>query len=135
MTLVAEGGNGRGRLGGLQRLIQLSRLMTLKNPLIDHAVHIQANYVWARGATFTAPNEQVNDIVQGFLNDRNNLAEFTSHDARVGKEVQVQIEVNLFFVLWTDTETAHVTVRTIPVSAIVADDGIIYNPEDDREVW
>jgi len=123
MTLVAESGNGRGRLGGLQRLtrtelrevvagqymnetlllerldeleleledaswirqmsqaeqefsasglqrlIQLSRLMTLKNPLIDHAVHIQANYVWARGATFTAPNEQVNDIVQGFLGD------------------------------------------------------------------
>ncbi len=123
---------------GLKRLIALSRIMYLRNPLIRNAVDVQTNYVFAQGVTFSAPTPEVDDIVQGFLNDRQNLVEFTSHEARIGKETQLQNEGAIFFILWTDdtdTETkAHITIRTIPIEQIL-DGDIISNPEDDREVW
>jgi hypothetical protein len=127
---------------GLKKLIELSRIMYLKNPLIHHACDVQTNYVWARGATFTAPTEQVDEIVQGFLNNRQNLVEFSSHEARIAKELQLQQDGNIFFVLWVsdgdqdepEDEIGHVYIRTLPVQEIL-DGDIIYNPDDDREVW
>jgi hypothetical protein len=124
--------------GGLKKLVALSRIMYLRNPLIRNAVDVQTNYVFAQGVTFSAPTPEVDEVVQGFLNDRQNLVEFTSHEARIGKETQLQNEGQIFFVLWTDDSDSdkkgHITVRTIPVEQIL-DGDIIHNPEDAREVW
>lgn len=132
---------------GLLQLIQLSRIMYLKNPLIHHGVEVMANYVWAKGASFGGADNDVDEIVQGFLNDRNNLAAFSSHSARVGNDKRLSNDGNIFFALFTNTgdgedeeglgddETkAHVTVRIIPAEEIIGGD-IIYNPQDADEVW
>src|ERR1700752_1132776 len=68
---------------GLRKLCRIARLSYLKNPLINHGVRIQANYVWAQGANIFSPNKQVNALVQKFMNDRRNLLELTGHQARI----------------------------------------------------
>src|SRR5258706_13364213 len=54
---------------GLRRICTLARLSFLKNPLINHAVMVQAHYVWGQGCNINAVDPQVNVIVQDFLDD------------------------------------------------------------------
>src|ERR1700758_4430594 len=74
---------------GLRKLTRIARLSFLKNPLINHAARIQADYVWAQGATFHSPNVQVNELLQRFLDDRKNKLEFTGHQSRTLKEIEL----------------------------------------------
>lgn len=117
---------------GLRRIIALSRLMYLKNPLVNRGVNVQVNYVWAQSVNIQAADETVNEVVQAFWDDEYNQAELTSHQARVLKEVSLQVDGNLFFVFFTNVANGTVRVRTIPVDEIA---DIITNPEDRREVW
>lgn len=118
---------------GLTELIRLCRVMYLKNPLIQHALEVQADYVWAQGASFTAPGP-ANDILQGFLSDRKNLTTFSSHAARIENDKRLGYEANIFFILFSKPENSHVTVRIIPVDEMLAGD-IILNPDDRKEPW
>lgn len=117
---------------GLRTIAQLSRLFYLKNPLIQRGVDVQAHYVFGQGVSITAEDEDVNEVVQAFLESRRNQAELTSHQALLGKEVEQQVEGNIFYVLFTDKRTGKVTVRTIPASEI---ETIVKNPEDRKEPW
>lgn len=118
---------------GLSQLIQLSRVMYLRNPIIQHGLEVAADYVWAQGAAFTAPGK-ANDVLQGFLDDPKNLASFSSHAARIENDKRLGYDANIFFALFIDRSKSHVTVRTIPVEEILAGD-IICNPEDKKDVW
>lgn len=118
---------------GLMRLVELARVMYLKNPLIQHGLDVAADYVWARGASFTAEGP-ANDILQGFLDNRQNLASFSSHAARIENDKRLGYEANIFFALFTDPVERHIIVRTIPLGEILAGD-IIANPEDRKEIW
>jgi hypothetical protein len=117
---------------GLKKIVALSRLMFLKNPLINRAVTIQAFYVWGQGAQIAATHPDVNNIVQTFMDDVKNKAELTAHQTRTETEQTLQVEGNLVFVLFTNPKTGRVRVRTIPIDEI---DDIITNPEDAREPW
>lgn len=115
----------------LGTIIRQSRLAYLKSPLINRAVKVQAYYVWGQGVNVQATDPEVDRIVGEFRADPANRAELTSHQARMLKEIDLQVLGNLFFVFFVGP-TGRVTVRTIPVDEVQE---IITNPQDIREPW
>jgi hypothetical protein len=116
----------------LKRIMALSRLMFLKSPLINRAVTLQSFYCFGQGINIQAATPEVNDVVQSFMEDPKNKAELTSQQARTAKEQTLQVDGNLFFVLFANRATGRVRVRTIPCDEI---EDITTNPEDAREPW
>src|SRR5580765_6114866 len=55
---------------GLRRIMLLSVMSFLKNPLIRHATQVQAHYVWGQGVNIYSPDPDVDKVVQSFLKDR-----------------------------------------------------------------
>jgi len=129
---IAAGSEYEFSPSGLRKIMQLSRLMFLKNPLINRAVTLQAMYVWGQGCTVTADDEVLQATVDEFLNDPRNQAELTSHQARTMKEQDLQVLGNLFFALVDDMSTGAVVVRTIRPEEI---EEIITDPEDAKSPW
>lgn len=128
---------GNGTLSDINRadlslMIARSRLMFLRDPIINRAVTVQALYVWAQDVNIGASDPAVNQVVQQFLDDPGNMAEFTSHQSRFLKECDLQVLGNIFFTFFVDPTDGAVQLRTIPVDQI---DDIICNPQDRREVW
>ena len=117
---------------GLQIIVELARIMFLKNPVIKRGVNIQRLYVWAQGVSIRAKNPEINQVIQAFLDDERNQAELTSHQARSEKEKTLQLEANLFFALFVNGANGRTRIRTIPFDEIQE---IICNPEDGREPW
>lgn len=108
-----------------------SRSMYLRNPLIHYAVDLQAIYVFGQGVSFVAVDAGVQAVLDAFLEDPANQTELTSHEARLMKERELQLDGDLFFVLFTDRAGA-VRIRTLPVHEITE---IVTNPEDAKEPW
>lgn len=129
---MAGGGEHEFSPSGLRKIMQLSRLMFLKNPLINRAVTIQAMYVWGRGVTITGETPKVQATIDEFWNDPRNQAELTGHQARTMKEQDLQVLGNLFFALVDDMSTGAVVVRSIRPEEI---EEIICNPEDAKSPW
>lgn len=117
---------------GLRDITELARLMYLKNPLIQRGVKVKADYVWGQGVSIKAAMDEVNGVVQAFLDDEDNRAELTGHQARIMKERELETDGNLFLVLFTDTIAGRVRVRSIPFAEI---DDIIRNPDDNKDPW
>ncbi len=117
---------------GLSVICMMSRHFYLKNPLIARGVNVQRDYVFGQGMTVTAEDPEVDEIVQTFMNDAKNKAELTSHQSMLGKEVDLAVEGNLFFVFFKSRGSERIRVRTIPVDEI---EEIITNPEDDKDPW
>lgn len=117
---------------GLRRIIERARLMYLSNPMIRRPVEVQANYVFGQGVEFEAEDLAVNDVVQAFLNDPKNRAEFSSLVSMWLKEIDLACEGNLFFVFFVEPVKGRVRVRSIGVDEIHE---VICNPEDAGEPW
>lgn len=139
LAMEDEGWQAMGRDGkrefsreGLRQIAALSRIMFLKNPLVNRAVLVQAMYVWAQGVSISSEDEATQAVITAFLDDPANQAELTSHQARTMKECDLQVLGNLFFALFTDINTGGVKVRTVPVDEITE---IITDPEDRKAVW
>lgn len=130
--LLNAGGEREFSREGLRKIINRSRLMYLSNPLIRRGVDVQANYVFGQGVEFAAEDPAVNEVVQAFIDDPKNRAEFASHQAMTLKEIDLALEANLFFVYFTDPAKGTVRVRSIIVDEIQE---IITNPEDAKEPW
>jgi hypothetical protein len=130
--LLGAEGNHEFSRRFLKQITSLSRLMFLKSPLINRAVTLQGFYVFGQGINIQAATPEVNDVVQAFMEDPKNKAELTSQQARTAKESTLQIDGNLFFVLFTNRTNGRVRVRTIPVDEVL---DIVTNPEDAREHW
>jgi hypothetical protein len=117
---------------GLKRIIRLARLSYLKNPLIQRAVNVQAYYVWGQGFEVRAADDDVNLIVQAFMDDKQNQSILSSHEARVAREKQLAVTGNLFFCFFIRPATGTVRVRMIPVDEVLS---IVTNPDDQMETW
>lgn len=117
---------------GLRTICKLARLMYRKNPLIKRGVSVQTYYVYGQGMNIRAKDPDINAVVQAFLDDEKNKVELTSHQARMEKEADLQIESNLFFTFFTTPSTGRVQVRTIPFDEVQE---VIKNPEDAKEPW
>ena len=116
----------------IDKIAAMARVYWLKNPLVKRAVATQANYVFGQGVDVVAVDEDVQTVVDAFMEDSKNRAELTGEQAMLTKETELQVTSNLFFTFFTDPLNGATRVRTIPLSEIVR---IIYNPDDSKEPW
>lgn len=131
MRLSGEGQTEFSR-HALRIICWLSRSFYLKNPLITRGVNVQKDYVFGQGVTITAEDPDVDEVVQAFVKDAKNQAELTSHQSMLGKEVELTVDGNLFFVFFRKRVSGRTRIRTIPVDEI---EDIITNPEDAKDPW
>lgn len=131
--------NGEGVIGRetVKAVVQRARVMAIADPLIRRAVALHVAYVWGQGCTIGAKQEEgaeqdVNLVVQDFLDDPGNQAAFTSAQAREELERKLQTDGEFFHALVTRPLTGGVQVREIPALEI---DDVITNPEDAVDVW
>lgn len=117
---------------GIERLVALSRVMYIKNPMIRRAVEVQCAYVWGLGVSFNAKHPLVQEVIDRFTSSRQNKVEMFEMTAYMGKEQELQVTGNLFFVFFSSPVTGQVTIRTIPIEEMV---DIITNPEDRKDPW
>lgn len=116
----------------IDKIAAMARIYWLKNPLVKRAVATQANYVFGQGVDVVAADEDVQTVVDAFMEDSKNRAELTGEQAMLTKETELQVTSNLFFTFFTDPLNGATRVRTIPLSEITR---IIYNPDDSKEPW
>lgn len=116
----------------LREINRWARLMYLKNPLVQRGVRVQALYVFGQGMNVRGRAPAVNAVVQTFLDDAQNQAELTSHQARMLKETEFTLFGNLFFVFFVNRVNGRVRVRTIADDEI---EEIICDPEDAKAPW
>jgi hypothetical protein len=117
---------------GLRRIMALSRLMFLKNPLVNRAVTLQAIYVWGQGCTITSADEDTQAVIDAFVGDPRNQVELTGHQTRTMKEQDLQVLGNLFFAFFSRLDDGGTVVRSLPPEEVLE---IITNPEDAKEPW
>ena len=118
--------------GALTTINQLARYYYLKSPLIRRGVAVQADYVFGQSVEISAETDEVNAVVQEFLDDRRNKTELFGHQAMLLKETELTLFGNLFFVFFTNSQTGRVVIRTLPMDEI---EDIITDPEDAKQPW
>lgn len=116
----------------IRKISDLALLFYLKNPLTNHGVEVQGHYVFAQGVSVQGESKEVDKVWKLFWDDPANRAEFTTPIALFQKEIDLQIEGNLFLALFTSKVNGSVRIRSIPPNEVV---DIITNPEDDKEPW
>lgn len=109
-----------------------SRVLYLKNPIVQRGANVKRLYVWGQGMTVQAADPDINDVIQAFMDDRRNRIELTAHQARMLKEIDLQCDGNIFFVLFINPSNGYVRLASIPFSQMQE---IICNPEDSKEPW
>jgi hypothetical protein len=132
MRLTLESGKWEFERSFLDRIIALSRLMYLKNPLIKRSVEVQRQYVWSLGCVVKSEDGDVQGVIDSFLFDQRNECVIGSAVARESLETELAVTGNLFFVFFVDRVKGKVRIRTIDVDQI---GDIRCNPEDAQEPW
>lgn len=116
----------------LAKIIRMSRIMAIKNPLVRRAVELPTYYVWGQGVSVSAKYKPLNDFIQALWDDSSNKADFSSTAAQIANETELRTAGNVFFTLYPDLNTGLVEIRTIPVEQV---SDIICNPQDKAESW
>lgn len=117
---------------GLKQITDIGRLMRIKNPIIKRGVAIKRLYVFAQGMTVTAADSDINAVIQAFMDDERNQADFTSHQARGERETDLQTDGNIYFRFFINRVNGRVRLRSIDANEIT---DIVTNPDDAREPW
>lgn len=123
---------------GLNRAASLCRIMAIANPLIKRGLALRIAYIWGQGVGISARStgetgsQDVNAVVQAFLDDDSNRAAFTGAQAHVAHERSLGTDGNVFLSCFTNPLTGRVQVRSIPFEEITDK---ITNPEDRHEPW
>jgi hypothetical protein len=114
----------------IRKLVNLSRIMYLLNPLIKRAVSVQQLYVWGSGVEISAKDEVVEEVLHDFFDSPGNQS--IIGDAWTHREKDLRLDGNLFFVFYKNKSTGAARVRLLPVQQI---DDVVVNPEDENEPW
>lgn len=117
---------------GLTRNAELCRVMFVANPLMKRGLGIRASYVFGQGVEINARDEDVDAVVQAFLDDEGNLDAVTGAQARSGLENDLGTDGNVFLAHFTNPLTGRVKVRPLPFDEIVE---IITEPGDKTTPW
>ncbi len=124
---------------GLRQITAVCRVMATKNPLIRRGIRLRTAYVWGQGVQISARDadkksrgQDVNAVIQDFLDDPGNQRTFTSQQAHEELEQSAATDGNMFLALFTSPRTGRVQVRSLPWDEIA---DTITNPEDDSEPW
>lgn len=114
----------------LRRIVALSRLMYLINPLIRRAVTVQELYVWGSGYEIKAVTPIVDEVLKDFFEDPKNQQIIGASWAE--RERDQRIDGNTFFLFYTNKMNGRCRVRTVPFDQI---EDVLSNPEDAKEPW
>lgn len=114
----------------VKRMVALSRIMYLVNPLIHRAVTLQELYVWGSGVSIEAEDKTVDALIEDFFSDPKNQR--VVGPAWSEREREQRIDGNTLFVFFRNKLTGAARVRLLPLHE-VAD--IIFNPDDCKEPW
>lgn len=122
---------------GLQQITAVCRIMTIKSPLLRRGLSLRTGYVWGQSVQISAratgeQGQDVNSVVQRFLDDPGNRRTFTGDQAHEELERALYTDGNVFLALFTNPRTGRVQVRTLPWDEIT---DVICNPEDRSEPW
>lgn len=122
---------------GLRRAADVCAASAVVNPLIGRGINLRIAYVWGQGVHIAARQEDsaeqdLNAVVQAFLDDPSNQASFASSQAREELERALGTGGNVFLALFTSPLTGRVQVRSVPFGEI---DDAIDNPEDRDDPW
>ena len=123
---------------GFRRNAEIGRVLAIGNPMTKRALAIRYAYVWGQGIGTTARGDgtkgqqDVNDVVQEFLDDDRNRAAFTGSQASEQLEKSLGTDGNVFLACFTKPLTGQVQVRTLPFDEI---EDIILNPDDRTDPW
>jgi hypothetical protein len=120
-------------LQGLKTIARLARVFFLKNPLIQRGVSVSSDYTFGRGITIAAKDDDINTVIQAFIDDLKNQVEITSHQSMLQKDRELQLDGNLFLCFFVHETTGRIRVRSISFQEI--GDYPICNPEDSKEPW
>ncbi len=118
--------------GGIDQIIDLSRLMFLKSPLIRRAVRIHQFYVFGQGVEFRGRDDSVQEVIRRFTKDAGNRKELFGHQGQHRKEQTVRTDGNVFLVLFTNPVTGHVRVRSVSAKEVRE---IVCDPNDRQTPW
>ena len=117
---------------GLSRNAELCRVMFVANPLMKRGLGIRASYVFGQGVEVNARDEDVDAVVQQFLDDEGNRDAVTGAQARTVLENELGTDGNVFLSHFTNPLTGRVKVRPLPFDEIVE---IITEPGDKTTPW
>ena len=127
---------------GLTKMAALCELMAIKNPLIKRGLNLRFFYVWGSGVSIAADaagptlknaaQQDVNAVVQAFLDDDRNQQVLTGPVGHAALERGLGTAGNVFLSLWTSPMTGRVQVRTIPFIEV---NDVICNPDDREDPW
>lgn len=123
---------------GLRKAAALCRLVAQQDPLVKRGLAVRQAYVHGQGVQIQARaagengEQDVNAVVQAFLDEQGNQASLTGDQAREELERSLGTDGNVFFALFTSPLTGFVQVRSIPFDEIA---DIVRNPEDRDDPW
>lgn len=123
---------------GLLRASRLCRVMTIVNPLMRRALQVRTAYVWGQGvgvqarATDKTGAQDVNAVIQRFVDDPSNRETFTGSQAHHDLESGLWNDGAVFTALFTNPRNGRVQVRVLPYDEIT---DVVCNPEDEDEPW
>lgn len=137
IDLVNEGEKDFTR-EGLRRICRTSRIMALANPLLKRGLNIRQAYIWGGNVEISARSgeedggQDVNAVVQAYLDDPLNRAAFTGPEAQEQLERALGTDGNVILAQFTLPSNGRVQTRVIPFDQIQE---IYYNPDDVTEPW
>lgn len=117
---------------GLRHMVELARIVALKNPLVKRSIAVKQLYVWGQGWSIKCKDEAIQDVINAFIDDPKNKAELTSHQALMDKEKEQQTDGNQFLVMFVNKNTGQVRCRSFPFEECQK---IVCNPDDAKEPW
>lgn len=123
---------------GLNRNAELAGVMAIANPLVKRGLGIRSAYVWGQGVQINArsqgdqSNQDVNSVVQAFLDDEGNRESLLGAQARERWEQTQGTDGNIFIVCFTNPLTGRVKLRTIDFLEIK---DIVTAPGDRMQPW
>lgn len=127
---------------GLRTSAQINRALIVANALLNRGVTLRIGYVWGSGVTTlalangksedNASEQDVNTVVQDFLEDPANQRAVFGEQASEQIEQALASDGNVFAALFTGLRTGKVQVRLVPFDEI---EDVIFNPEDRSEPW
>ncbi len=137
--LTTEGTSQFSR-DGLRRAAEVARVMAVVNPLIKRGLGLRQAYVWGQGMEVRARangqddngQQDVNAVVQAFLDDPGNRAAMTGDQAQEELERALGTDGNVFIACFTSPLTGFVQARTIPFDEVV---DVVTNPDDRDDPW
>jgi len=115
---------------GRRRASGLTRILSIQNPLIKRGIAIRTGYIWGQGVSIQANDDDVNDVIQAFLDD--NVRSFSGSQAREELERSLATDGNVYLAAFTSPMFGRVQVRSFDPDEV---EDIICNPEDRDDPW